>query len=146
NPREEATGSPLILNPERGFASAQITRQSIEPVSLQLRNFNAVLNTNSELWKAQRIAENKLLLIFTNTISFIGDELDLAGFAVTFGLDDLIIYAAEITENPRPELIITTQNLNEFNEIVIKYDSELGNLLGMASHNPVESFNYILNL
>jgi hypothetical protein len=119
-----------------------------EPMSLitrivRLRGFSVTLMTDSLLDEIIKIAANRLLLVFTNAVTFTGADLDLQGFAVTFGLEDLSIFSAEISGH---EIILVTDDLSAFNEIVIKYDRAVGNLLGAASRNPVDSFNYILNM
>jgi hypothetical protein len=137
---------PALRDVLKGSASERLGRIKTAPVNFKLRNLTAVLNTDSALRQVLRIAADKLLLIFTNAVAYDGDGIDLQGFAVTFGIESLEVISAEISSNKLNEMILTTEDLSEFNEIVVKYDSEYGNLLGAASWNPVDSFNYILEL
>jgi len=132
-----------ITSPTGDAVSENLPFISFAPVRFTLRGLNANLCIEAKLRDVQRIADNKLALAFTNAVSFTGAGIDLAGFAVTFGLDELIIDSAEISSN---DIILTTEDLSGFDEIVIKYDSASGNMLSETTGNPLQSFNFILAL
>jgi hypothetical protein len=117
--------------------------------TIQLNTLNLTLNLTAELLmdslpvEANKISANQILLLFTNTIEKAENTVNFKAFVVSFGVVELEISSIVIDNN---EIIITTENLSAYNELVIKYDSKYGNLLSGATRNPLQSFNYILNL
>jgi hypothetical protein len=121
--------------------SDRIEAIRLQPMSATPRGLRGSIDLNSVFKTARQVSPNQIILEFTNSVTFSGAAL--SGIRVLFehnevGIVSQIIRGSEIT--------LTTENLSMFNEVVIQYDSDIGNLLGAASQNPVDSFNYILVL
>jgi hypothetical protein len=134
---------PETDTPVRRAAAEKTGTFSINPAAFTVRNLREMLCIEARLKQAYKLTENSLALVFTNPVVPAGTSMVLSGFAVNFGLEKLMVYSGEVFTN---QIILTTENLGGFNEIVIKYDSATGNLLSATTKNPLQSFNYILAL
>jgi len=135
---------PELHEPAREGYSEEISMMSVAPLKPVLRGFTDSLLMDSMFIKAEWLPDDKVVLVFSNVIAVRENEaVNMDAFAVTFGVNELQINLVEVIEN---EIIISTESLSNFNEVVIKYDSHYGNLLSAATGNPLQLLNYILNL
>jgi hypothetical protein len=117
---------------------------AIKPLSPTLLKFSARVLIDSIFESAKKISTHEILLVFTNAVTPDGDTIDFNAFIVSFGIIELSIQSIEIKGR---EIILTIkENLNQYNELVVKYDMVFGNLLSALTRNQLQSFNYILNL
>jgi hypothetical protein len=115
----------------------------LNPVNFTL-SFSARLLMESLVDEVRMISAHRILLVFSNTVLQAEPVINLNAFAVTFGVIELSVVSVEVSDN---EMIITIdEDLNNYQEVVVKYDIRYGNLLSAATGNPLQSFNYILNL
>jgi hypothetical protein len=127
----------------QGPPSAALGFVSIRDVLITPRRINARLLLDSLIIDVQKLSDTRIMLLFSNVVTQAGSPINLSAFALTFGVIEIEIFSVEIDTN---EMFITTENLSNFSEVVIKYDRQFGNLLSGATGNPLQSFNYILNL
>ncbi|MCL2698324.1 MAG: hypothetical protein FWE74_09645 [Oscillospiraceae bacterium] len=139
----EQADSPKIIYPHREQCSGNFEFLSLSSVKPVLRNFTARILMDSMFIEAKRISPHHILLIFSNSVSKTGNTVNLDAFNVSYGINKLIIESAEIIGS---EITLATEDLTDYNEVVIKYDKSYGNLISAATGNPLQSFNFILNL
>jgi hypothetical protein len=127
----------------QGQPSANLNYISLRDVLITPRKISARLLMDSMIINVQKLSDTRIMLLFSNVVTKAGGVINLSAFALTFGVIEVEIFAVEINNN---EIFITTENLGNFSEVVIKYDRQFGNLISGATGNPLQSFNYILNL
>ncbi|MDR2532959.1 MAG: hypothetical protein LBC82_08990 [Oscillospiraceae bacterium] len=134
---------PAIFNPINETASENLGLFSIAPLNLKTRTLEAAPSMDAVLVESRKISDTQILLRFTNIVLFTGEALDPNGFNVGDGFNTVAVHSGEIVNNN--SIILTTENLNALDIIIIVYNSTTGNLINIASESPVNSFNYVLN-
>jgi hypothetical protein len=129
---------PIVL--EEDGISESIAPVSLNNQALTLRGFTEELLMDSMFIEAEAVSGNRIMLVFSNKIRAVNTD----GLLISFGIAPLEILSFEIVGN---EMFVTIrESLNQFNELVIKYDRQYGNIISEPTRNAVQSFNYILNL
>jgi hypothetical protein len=132
----------ISLNSQADSAiSASVYRSVLAPFSFMTRAFTGGLDMEARLVSAQRISNNQVRLLFNNEVAFTGEALNLGGFQLLHGHNELPLTAGVVL---RDTITLTSGDLSGLGELAVHYDANIGNLKSALTENPTETFHYAI--
>jgi hypothetical protein len=137
---ESARNISLNSQADRAVGTS-VYRSGLAPFNFKMRRLTADLDMEARLASAQRISNNQVRLLFNNEITFTGEALNLGGFRLLHGHNELPLTAGVVL---RDTITLTSGDLSGLGELAVHYDANIGNLKSALTEKPTETFHYAI--